>query len=75
MKHLTMVALALPFTFTVAFGQGIHIGPDGVGVDVGGRDGGRVVREYQDDDGCMVRVMRHRSRDGDIVTQRIRDCD
>jgi hypothetical protein len=74
MKRLTIAALALPFTFAVAFGQGIHIGPDGVGIDTG-RDRDRMVREYQDDDGCMVRVMRHRSPDGDIVTNRIRDCD
>lgn len=74
MKHLTIAALALPFTFAAAFGQDIHIGPRGVGIDAGPSNSGQMVRQYQDNDGCMVRVIRHRSADGDMVTQRIRNC-
>jgi hypothetical protein len=75
MKRFVFVVAALPLIFGPALAQGIHIGPRGVDVDTGERGGDSVVREYQDDDGCMVRVMRHRSPDGDMVTRKTRDCD
>ncbi len=76
MKRIAMAAAALPFTLVGAFAQGIYVGPGGVGVDTGmGGGGDRVVRQYQDDDGCMVRVVRHRSPDGDVRTRRIRNCE
>jgi hypothetical protein len=75
MKRIAIATVALPLIFGPALGEGIHIGPAGVDVNVGGRGGDRVVREYQDDDGCMVRVTRHRSPDGDMVTSKSRDCD
>ena len=75
MKRIAMAAAALSLIVGPALAQGIHIGPRGVDVNVGARGGDSVVREYQDDDGCMVRVVRHRSPDGDMVTRRTRDCD
>ncbi len=75
MKQIAMAVMALPLIFGPALGQGIHLGPGGVDVNMGGRGADRTVREYRDDDGCMVRVMRHRSPDGDVVTRRSRDCD
>ena len=75
MKRIAMAAVALPLILGPALGQGIHIGPGGVDVDVGARGGDTVIRRYQDDDGCMVRVVRHHSPDGDVVTRRLRDCD
>ncbi len=76
MKRIAMMAVALPLTFTGAFAQGVYLGPGGVGVDTGLRGGGgdRVVREYQDDEGCTVRVIRHSGPDGQI-TRRDRRCD
>ncbi len=74
MKRLAIVAAILPLTFAGALAQGIYLGPGGVGVDTGDH-GDHVIRKYQDDNGCMVRVIRHRRSDGDIVTRKIRDCD
>lgn len=80
MKKLIFAAALLPLAWTGASAQGIHIGPEGVGVgDVGvgpyySHHHG-VVREYQDSEGCRVRVSHHRRPDGDVVTRRIRDCD
>jgi hypothetical protein len=77
MKRIALAAVALPFLLSGAFAQGVYIGPGGVGVDtgMGGMGGDRVVRQYQDDDGCMVKVVRHRSMDGDVTTRRIRSCE
>jgi hypothetical protein len=71
---LAVAVVSLPLTVFGASAQGIHIGPDGVGVDTGMRDHQRVVREYEDDDGCAIRVIRYRRGDGDVVTRRERRC-
>jgi hypothetical protein len=75
MKQFAFALVALPLTFWGASAQGVYIGPGGVGVDTGmhGRDS--VVREYQDDDGCRVRVIQHYQPDGDVETRKIRRCD
>lgn len=77
MKRLILAAIALPLTWAGAYAQGIHIGPGGVGIDTGPHHyrQGEVVRQYQDEDGCMVRVIRYHRPDGDVVTRRTRDCD
>lgn len=41
---------------------------------MGGDHHRRVIREYEDDDGCTVRVIRYRRGDGDMVTRRERHC-
>ena len=74
MKRIELAAAVLPLLLTVVFAQGVYVGPGGVGIDMGG-GGDHVVRQYQDDDGCMVKVVRHRSPDGDITTRRIRNCE
>jgi hypothetical protein len=75
MKRIAMIAAMLPLTFTGAFAQGVYIGPGGVGVDTGIRGGNdHVVREYQDDQGCTVRVIRRNGPDGE-ETLRDRRCD
>jgi hypothetical protein len=68
-----------------ASAQGFYIGPNGIGVDSGrrdwdrdrweGRGGGRVVREWEDDDGCTIRIIRREMPDGDVTTRRVRRCD
>jgi hypothetical protein len=77
MKRLILAAIALPLTWAGAYAQGIHIGPGGVGIDTGVRTWGHreVIRQYEDSDGCMVRVIRYHRPDGDVVTRRTRDCD
>ncbi|MCW2283460.1 hypothetical protein M2323_001126 [Rhodoblastus acidophilus] len=73
-RSLAVAVLALPLTVSGAPAQGIHIGPGGVGVDMGGDHHRRVIREYEDDDGCTIRVIRYRRGDGDVVTRRERRC-
>ena len=74
MKRIALATLALPFTFALAFAQGVYISPGGVGVDTGmGAD--KVVREYQDEEGCTVRVIQHNRGNGDVVTRQDRQCD
>ena len=75
MKRIALAAAVLPFLFVGAYAQGIHIGPGGVDVSTGMGGQDHVVREYQDGDGCMVRVIRHRNDEGDMVTRKIRHCD
>lgn len=78
MKRLIFAVIALPLAVAGAHAQGVYIGPGGVGVDTGLRyQGGerRVIRQYEDSEGCTVRVVRYRRPDGDIVTRRIRDCE
>jgi len=74
-QSIAVAMVALPLTVTGVPAQGIHIGPGGVGVDIGpGGHQRRVIREYEDDDGCTVRVIRHQRGDGDMVTRRERHC-
>jgi len=74
-QRIAVAAVATPLSFFGAFAQGVYIGPGGVGIDTGAqRPADRLVREYEDDDGCTVRVMRHYRRDGDVVTRREREC-
>ena len=74
-KGLAVAILALPLTASAVSAQGIHIGPDGVGVDVDpGDHHRRIIKEYEDDDGCTVRVIRYRRDDGDMITRRERHC-
>lgn len=80
MKKLVLAVALLPLAWTGASAQGVYIGPGGVGVgDVGvGPHYWRhreVVRQYEDDDGCTVRVIRDRRPDGDVMIRRSRDCD
>lgn len=82
MKAIVLSCVIAVATAGAASAQGFYIGPNGVGVDAGPRYGyesrprrDRVVRQWEDDEGCTVRLIRSYRPDGDVVTRRIRSCD
>ncbi len=68
------LALVLPLAAFGASAQAIHIGPGASGSIWVGLTITGVIREYEDDNGCTVRVVRYRRGDGDMVTRRERHC-